>query len=187
MALRDTAGMVGGLKSSDEIGFNTRVRVRCLSEEFKPSSKGNLMIEREFEIVHPEVIELKDGRKVEIIGTELTQYRVTKNVDPVTKEHDKKESDKSWANYIDERHALGLPVDTQLDDENPPLDLKGKIIEATISSQASPQCEPLTAEDRAAGKKQGKPIMLNGKAVIRYKPQIVALLQMAEQQVGQPY
>lgn len=185
--IKNTAEVVGALKSTDKIPYNTRVRLRCLEEEFKDSkSSGNLMIERTWEIVYPETIELADGRKVNPVGQEITQYRVTVNKNP-DGSRDERKSDKSWDNFLSERRSLGLPVEEQMDDENPPLDLSGKIVEATISSQESPEYEPLTAEDRAAGKKVGKPIVVNGNPVVRYRPQVVALLEMSSMQVNAPY
>jgi len=188
MAIRNTAEVVGGLKSTDEIPYNTRVRLRCLDEELKNSkNSGNIMIERTWEIVHPEQIELKDGRKVEVIGIELTQYKVVRNYMEDKETINEKKSAASIDAFLSERRALGLPVEATIDDEAPPMDLKGKIVEATISSQARPQTEPLTAEDRAKGKTQGAAIKVNGKPLITYQPQVVALLEMSSMQVGQQY
>lgn len=186
--IHKTAETVGALKSTDKIPFNTRVQLRCLKEEFGNSkSSGNLMITRTFEIVGPETIEVEGGRKVEAIGTEITQYRVLRNYEDDKTTIDPKKSAKSVDTFLSERRALELPVPEELNDEEPPLDMEGLIVEATISCQERVSREPLTAEEKAAGKTLGKEIEINGKKVVTYTPQIVALLQKSTLQANAPY
>lgn len=158
-----------------------RYSLRCLKEEFGPSkSSGNLMITRKWEIVSPETIEI-NGKQVEIAGVELNpQYVVIRNNNPDgTKDVEK--SNKSIGRFLNERHNLGLNAE-EVDDEAPPLDLEGKIVDAICDAEES------VMRERSVNGKPGKEILdANGNKIVRYYPKVVEILGMSSVQVNRPY
>ena len=182
------------VKATETTGsYNRRVRFprkrctcRITEEEFGASrNSGNLMVTRKLEIVLPEVLTV-DGQNYEIAGQEITQYRVVRNIDPVTKERDPEKSSRSISNFLEERKNLGLPAD-ELDDENPPLDLKGMLVDAIISSDESELREDPTDEQKEA-KELGSPVLgQDGKPIKTYRLKVESILGRSTADVNKPY
>lgn len=184
MAIRKAAEMVGRLTSKDRLPRN-RYAIRCVSEEFKPSSKGNPMIEREWEIVAPESVTIS-GKEVEIAGqTGIMQY-CTILVQEDGKRDDSK-SDAALDRFLTERRNLGLPAD-EIDDENPPLDMEGKVVDAILSSDEYVSRLDPTPEQLAKGQKYGDPIKdAEGHEVKNYRIRLEQILGPSSVQVNRPF
>lgn len=172
--------------------WNMRVRFprkrctcRVLEEEFKPSKKGHLMIERKLEIVLPESLNI-DGVVYDIAGQEVQQYRMLRIVDQVTKEIDTVKSKKAINAFLEERGNLGLPAE-EVDDEAPPQDLTGMLVDAVISSQESEYREEPTPEQKARGEAGSEIKGADGKAIKIYRLQVEQILGRSTAEVNQAY
>jgi len=162
-----------------------RVTCRILEEDFKASKKGHLMIERKLEILLPEVLEI-DGVVYEIAGQEVQQYRMLRIIDQETKEIDEVKSKKSINGFLEERRNLGLPSD-EVDDEAPPLDLTGVLVDAVVSSQESEYREEPTAEQKKAGKPGTEIVGADGKAIKIFRLQVEQVLGRSTAEINRQY
>lgn len=162
-----------------------RYSITCIEEEFKKSDGGNPMLIRTWEIKHPETIQLGD-KTVNIGGTKVTQYVVTK-VSDGEGGWDTQKSDKAFGRFRDELLSVGFS-DPEIDDENPPVFMKGKTVEAVLYGKKSQSFKDPTPEQRAAGKRIGDPIKdVDGKDIVIYQIQIESILGLSEHQVAVPY
>lgn len=153
--------------------------LNCLEETFAPSSGGNPMITRKFEIVSPSVVECGE-LKVSVAGLTIVQYRVLKNKDKETGEWDTKKSDKSWGDFRDELLNIGVDQDMEIDDENPPLLFKGKKFQGVVYGKKDVSRKPLTPEQIRKGIKQGDPIKdQDGNDIVSYQLQIEKIVGAA--------
>ena len=181
MAIVNTTSLPRQLRSTDQIPSRTRVTMRCIEESFgaAKSNDKKLQITREFEIVHPEFLDI-DGTQVGILGTKLKHYRGVR-LNKTDGSRDDGESNKLLRSYADELAACGLPYE-QIDDENPELLMKGQYVDVNIGSEEYERKAPLTPEEKAAGIKEGKPTGKKG-----YKPRIEFILGKAQPVEGQPW
>lgn len=150
-----------------------RYTIRCIEESFAPSKAGNPMITREFEIVSPEEVEVGD-RKYNVAGQTIPQYRTTRINGDDTK------SDKCWSSFRDELLVTGFDPEAEVDDENPPLEFKGKSFSAILYGKEDTARQSPTLEQRAKGIKIGDPILdADGNEIKTYQIQIESILGLA--------
>lgn len=107
--------------------------IRCTEEKFGESSKGNMMITREFEIVEPGMVKV-NGVEVNVAGTTLTQYLTTK-VFKEDKSVDEYKTKKAMGNVFADYEKIGHPCD-EIDENNPLANCstKGMLLDAVCSS-----------------------------------------------------
>lgn len=181
MALQNTADLPQSLRANHMIPSRTRVVMRCLEETCGKAKSNPLktQITRELEIVSPETLTL-NGQPVVIAGIKLKHYRGLR-LDNADGTRNKTESDILLGRYRDELQSLGLPHDP-IDDENPELLVKGMYLDVNIGSEEYERTAPLTAEEKAAGIKAGKPTGEKG-----YKPKIEFILGKASPVDGQQW
>jgi hypothetical protein len=150
--------------------------IRCIEEEYKESSKGNFMIEREWEIVEPAQVEYPD-KIVVTAGNTMRQYLTC-----VVKLPDGGKDERKTANCMALVRAdyTNLGFDTDVDEDNPLAknQAKGMLADAICNSKEYIQCEDLTPEQRAKGNRQGTPIVdrNTGKPIKGYIAQIVKIV-----------
>lgn len=158
-----------------------RRTLRCIEESFGLSqSSGNPMITRTWEIVEPNEIEIGD-RKVDIDGVKVTQYLPTKN------KEDAEKSNKAFGRLVEDLKSLGYS-ESEIDDENPPLIAKGKVVDAIVYGKENKSFKPPTAEEKKNGARFGQPIKdAQGKDVVVYQPQIETILGLSTVEVNRPY
>jgi hypothetical protein len=146
---------------------------RILEEKFAPNNGGNPMVTREWEIVAPEVVTVGD-KQISVVGAKITQYSVVKVL------NDEGKSEKAFGRFRDDLIAMGYKGD-KIDDENPPLEFKGKCFHIIVYGKEQPQTKTLTAEERATGERVGKPILdpETGKPIIGYQLAIDQILGVA--------
>lgn len=162
--------------------------LRCTEEEYKSSKKGNMMIERKWEIVDPAEV-VQSDRKLILAGTEMTQY-VTCIVfleDGTTK--DEKKSAQCLLNLKEDYRKLGF--DTNVDPTNPlaKAQAKGILADWICNAQEYTQCEDLTTEQRAKGDKQGSSILdrNTNKPLKGFRPNLQELLGVSSFKPTNPY
>lgn len=164
---------------NNKVFFPTdRYTLHCVEEKFAPSNKGNPMITREFEIVSPAEIQIGD-RKYNIAGLKIVQYRTVKVKDE-NGDWDTVKSDKSWGNFRDELLAIGFDPEAEVDDENPPLEFKGKNIDAILYAREDVARKSVTPEQAAKGIRQGDPITdANDNEIKTYQIQLQSIQGLA--------
>lgn len=164
-----------------------RYTVKCQEEKLEVSKAGNPMLVREFEIVAPDVVPSGD-RMVSVAGKTITQWRVCKvHVEGNDKEWDQEKSDKSFGTVSEELRVCGFTGE-EIDDENPPLFLKGKTFDAILYAKEETARKSPTAEQLKKGQKQGDPIKdANGKEVHTYQLQIETILGPSTVEANTPY
>lgn len=159
-----------------------RYVLKCVEESFAPSSAGNPMVTRKFEIHSPAIIEVGE-KKVNVAGLAVIQYRTTKVKDKDTGDWNAESSDKCWGSFRDELLAIGADSEMEIDDENPPLLFKGKTVDAIVSSIESVACQSPTLEQRRKGMKQGDPILdADGNEIKTYKLNLESILGLSSEQ-----
>jgi hypothetical protein len=143
---------------------------RCIEEKFAPSSTGNPMITRNWEIVSPETVTVGE-KVVSVVGARVTQFLVTETKD------DQVKSDKFFGQLRDDLQKLGYK-ETTLDTANPPLIAKGKGAYIIVYGKEQPSTKPLTNDQRMKGQKVGDPIIdpNTNKPVIAYQLQVETVL-----------
>lgn len=162
-----------------------RYSICCIEEEATKSEKGHPMLVRTFEIVAPETIDV-GGKPVNLVGTKVTQYRVTKVADGEGG-WDMAKSDKAFGSFRDELVNAGYD-ESEIDDENPPCFFKGKTFDAILYGKKTQAFESPTDAERAEGKRIGAAIKdADGKDVINYQIQIDQILGLSEKQIGVAY
>ena len=173
MAIVSTKNLPHSLRANHIIPSRTRVVMRCLEETcgFAKSNPLKIQITRELEIVSPETLTL-DGQPVVIAGIKLKHYRGVRENNADGTRNDAA-SDILLGRYRDELDSLELPSD-EIDDEKPELLVKGMFLDVNIGSEEYDRTTPLTAEEKAAGVKTGKPTGEKG-----YKPKIEFILGKA--------
>jgi len=152
-----------------------RYVIHCLDETFGISkSSGNPMLTREFEIVAPETVQVGD-RTISLAGAKITQYRPTKVKAQNGEGWDTAKSDKRFGELRDELVNCGFASE-EIDDENPPIFMKGKTFEAIVYAKEERSRKAQTPEQRAKGE-PGEPIKdASGKEVVTYQLQIEVIL-----------
>jgi len=182
--LRKADAVVGALTMKDRLPRN-RYTLRCVEEEFVQSkNSGNPMIHREWEIVLPEVVTV-DGKEKEIGGLKVPQYHTIIVMEDGTRNDEK--SDKALDRFLTERRNLGLPAD-EVDDENPPLDVKGMLVDAILSAEEQVARQDPTPEERAQGKKIGQPIKdADGKDIKNYRIRLEQVLGKSSAEIGKGF
>jgi hypothetical protein len=179
MALIQTAGLPQSLRAHHMIPSRTRVVMRCLEESCGKAKSNPLktQITRELEIVYPETLML-NGEPVVIAGIKMKHYRGIR-LDNADGTRNETESNILLGRYRDELKSLEMPYEA-IDDETPELLTKGMYLDVNIGSEEYERTAPLTAEEKAAGVKQGKPTGEKG-----YKPKIEFILGKAAPVDGQ--
>lgn len=161
--------------------------LRCTEEEYKSSSKGNMMIEREWEVVDPSEV-VYNGKKLILAGTTMKKYTtcIVMNEDGTVNDV---KSAKCKSMLREEYSMLGF--DTNVDPANPLAknQAKGMLVDAICASEEYTQCEDLTAEQKAKGDRQGSPILdrNTGKPLRGYRPQIREILGVSSFKPTNPY
>lgn len=149
--------------------------LRCVEEEYKESSKGNMMIEREWEIVEPAQVEYSD-KIIITAGVNMRQY-LTCICKLPTGEVDEKKTASMMNSVKADYHKLGF--DTDIDENNPLAknQAKGILADWVCNSKEVVECEDLTSEQRAKGDRQGTPIVsrTTGKPIRSFQPQLISL------------
>lgn len=176
MALKTLADAVGNWNMTIPFPKDAYV-LRCMSEEIKPASTGSPMIVREWEIVSPTSIPIGD-KTYNIAGALVRQNMVFK-VKAEDGSWDEKKSDSSFSRMTEELKTLGFEG-TEVDDENPPLIAKGKLVNAIVSGKEDVQRRAPTAEQLTKGLKQGDKILVNGKEVKVYNLNLNQIVGLAD-------
>lgn len=178
MAIRKLNDGVG--QYSNNMPFpQDRYQIRCVEESFAPSSGGNPMITREWEIISPETIQLGD-KTIGIVGTKVVQYLVCKVKDEDGDGWDSKKSDKAFSKLAADLGVLGIDPSTEVDDENPPLIAKGKVVQAILYAKEDARRKAPTPEQLSFGQRVGDIIKdENGKDVKSYRLNIGEILGLS--------
>lgn len=156
-----------------------RYAVQCIEEEYKESSKGNMMVKRTWEIVSPIEVTI-GGEVINVAGVTIEQY-LTLIVFKEDGTVDEKKVAGMKGRYIQDANLFNETVPNDFDESNPPLYAKGKVMEAILSSQEYPQTQDPTPEELAKGQKYGKPILdQNNKPLKGFKPQLNELLYVSD-------
>lgn len=188
MSDTNTAEPMDEIKLSKNIPMPKKNYVlRCTEEEYKASSKGNMMIEREWEVVDPASV-VYNGKTLILAGTTMRKYTtcIVLNQDGT---QDEGKTAKCKSSLKAEYELLGF--DTNVDPANPLAknQAKGMLVDAICTSEEYTQCEDLTAEQKAKGDKQGSPILdrNTGKPLRGYRPQIREILGVSSFKLTNPY
>jgi len=147
-------------------------QARCIEEEFKKSGKGNMMIERTWEIVKQPPIETDNFGAIDIIGKEMKQYSVCLYQKDGEEEGtwDMVKSRKSQGAIYQELDSLQIPHDEAIDFANPPIGCKGIIADIKVNCKPENKRAPLTDDEKKAGKKQGADLIgEDGKPIEVYR------------------
>ncbi len=126
---------------------------QCMDEEFVTSQKGHMMMKRKWQILQPDKVPI-DGAEVDIAGTELMQYRLTKFWDKEKQAWDERMTRKVMSYVFDEYETVGESRD-DINPEQPELVMKGKVCNIAIENSPFDLAEKPTAEQIAAGQKRG--------------------------------
>jgi hypothetical protein len=183
---------IRNLNQAVEINWNSkmafpkdRYTIRCTEEKFGMNSNNNPMITREWEVVAPETVQIGD-QIVTVSGATIQQY-LTSKVKGDGGQWDSKRSDGAFARLRDDLKLLGFEGE-EIDDENPPLIAKGKVVEAILYGRVSKSFKEVTPEQRAKGQRNGDPIKdLDGKDVVVYQINIDSILGLSNAEVGSQY
>lgn len=164
-----------------------RYTLACIEEEFKVSeNSGNPMLIRTYEIVLPETVQIGD-KIVNVAGQKVTQYRVVK-VKAEDDSWNQKKSDTAWQNFREELANVGVPLEDEMDDENPPCLMKGKTVDAILRANKQVALADPTPEERAQGKKVGQPIKDGmGQDIVEYQIQIDQIIGASSEQIDQVF
>lgn len=150
-----------------------RYTLRVLEANFKPSSKGNPMVELQCEVLHQNketIIEDMNGQKIDISGTRVRYYIVF--------------SPGSLSIAFDALTKFGYAEPT-IDTDN--FDCKwlvGKVFDAILQSRQEPQ------RQQGKGGKLGEPILDGeGKQILRnvVDAQLTNILKLNDDDGGRPY
>jgi hypothetical protein len=165
-----------------------RYTLRCIEEDFSPSkATGNPMLIRKWEICQNEPVLIGD-KKVDIDGLTIQQYVVTKVKTEDGDDWDADRSDKAFGRFAEDLRICGFPEDSDIDDENPPCFMKGKVVDAIVYGKENPSYQSPTADEIKAGKRVGQPILdAAGKPVKNYQLNIDSILGLSTVVVNRPY
>lgn len=136
------------------------------------------MITLRFEIVSPETVNIA-GEEFIVAGAETSPaYYVTKSVNE-SGEVDIEKTETIKKRLDDLCVKFGLPLIT--DPENPALGFKGKCVWALVQSDVVEKRKSPTAEQLAAGQRQGDVICnpITGKPLVNYYPKIAEIFGLA--------
>lgn len=185
MAIRKLSDGIGGWNKKMMFPKN-RYTARCLEEDFGINSNGNPMITRKWELVCPEPVDIGE-RKIDVDGLKITQYRVIKVKSEDGKTWDQDKSDKAFGSFSEELQVVGFDG-ADIDDENPPLFMKDKVVDLIAYGKKVKSFQSPSAEERAQGKKVGAPIKdADDKDVEEYQLQIDQILGLSTVDTGWPY
>lgn len=162
--------------------------LRCTEEEVKASSKGNMMIVIELEIVDPAQVPFGENKVLVLGGTTMTKYLVFKVLN-----EDGSTNEKNTGIAIDKLKEfytlLGLSKD--FDKENPVAtnQIKGMLIDWICYAKEYTICEDLTPEQKAKGDKQGSPILdrNTNKPLRGFKPELGDMQGVSSFKPTNPY
>jgi hypothetical protein len=186
MAIRKMTDGISGWNSRMMFPKN-RYTLRCIEEDFAPSKGGNPMLVRKWEICQSEPVDIGD-KKVDIDGLTITQYVVTKVKNEDGDGWDASKSDKAFGRFADDLRLCGFPEDGEIDDENPPKFMLGKVVDAIVYGKENISYQSPTAEERAQGKKVGAAIKTaDGKDVKVVQLNIDQILGLSTTEVNHPY
>ncbi len=169
--------------------FRDRYIIRCVSEEYGPSKAGNPMITLEWEICgHQEPDKslsetvVRSGKKYMIAGKRNIYSYFTLLDGP------------SGQAYIDFRTKANLPIpENGIDENNPPLDHRGLVMNVILSDEETTQRKALTDEEREELKKAGKPMLgepildEKGEPIIGHRIKIDSLLGTSSVEINRPF
>lgn len=156
--------------------------LRCIGEDHGVSSTGNPMTTLEWEIVNCPAKQIGDSL-VEFDGTKFKSYHVAKVIG------DEEKSYKAFKRFQDQfLIPCQIDVTDGWDDENPPS-LLGKVVHALVKGDMQTSCSAPTPEERAQGKKVGKPIKdpITGKEVVIYSPKLSVIYGLYEGEVNRKF
>jgi len=188
MAIRKVSEGVSQWNSKMEFPKD-RYILHCVEEEFGISKgSSNPMITRTWEIVGHEggeTVTIGD-KVVGIAGAKVTQYRPTKVRTEDKEGWDPAKSDKAFGAFRDELIACGFEGD-EIDDENPPIFMKGKTVEAVVYGKKDVSRKPQTPEQKKANQPGDSIKDAGGKEIATYQLQIEMILGISETKVNSPY
>lgn len=159
---------------------DTRVAIQCMEEEFVESkSSGNFHIHRTWEVINQPPVTI-DGQEIDLLGTELNSYTTTKWSDGkggFLAPSDAKVR-KGLGRAFEDYEKLGITIPQEgFDTDQPPLEAKGKVVDAVLSSEEQPLRNPPTPEQIAKGQKVGDIKQdENGKNINIFRPKISYIL-----------
>ena len=186
MSIRKLNEGVSGWNSRMAFPKN-RYTLRCIEEDFAPSKAGNPMLVRKWELCQSEPVEIGD-KKVDVDGLAITQWVVTKVKSEDGDGWDTAKSDKAYGRFADELRLVGYPEDGEIDDENPPCFMKGKVVDAIVYGKEQVSYQSPSSEERAKGLRVGQPIKdASGKDVKVVQLNIDNILGLSTTEVNRPY
>lgn len=160
-----------------------RYSITCIEESFGPSSGGSPMITRKWEIVNPEIVQFGE-KNMNVAGLQITQFLVTKVKDKETGEWNQEKSDKAFGRFVEELQTVGY-TEESIDDENPPLFMKNKTVDAIVYAKEDVARKAPTPEQIKRGQRYGDPIKdADGNDVKSYQLQIECILGVSQTKVG---
>ena len=188
MAVRNLTEVAGMLTFRDRIPRDV-YDISFMEASFEASSKGNMMIILEPEIVGPEKVTVNGQAKI-VAGVKCNKMYfptiIYKDVDGV-KVRDDAASEKALDRLRELYSALRIDM-TGFDDENPILEpLKKVVARAVLGAEETKACKDPTPEQLAKGQKFGDPIIENGKEVVSYRINVTNVLGLSSKQVGKPF
>ena len=161
-----------------------RYTLRCIEEDMKIANSGSVMCQRKWEICQGEPVVIGE-KSIDIDGLTLTQYATTK----VKGEEgwDAEKSDKAFSRFAEDLQKCGFEGD-EIDDENPPCFMKGKVVDAIVYGKEVISYQSPNAEQKAKGQKIGDPIKdANGKDIRETQLQIDQILGLSTTEINRPY
>lgn len=161
-----------------------RVSLCCIKEEATTSKSGNPMVVRTFEFV-TESVDLPDGSKLLLAGNQLTRYYALKSSGTA-----KSTPEEATANLVDQfrddtnKCVPDNGIDwTKFDDENPPLVMQGKTVDALVGDDAQVERRPAKP-----GQRMGDPIKgADGKPITTHQAKIMEFYGPSVTKVNAPY
>ena len=188
MAIRKVSEGISQWNSKMEFPKD-RYIIHCVEEEFGISKgSGNPMVTRTWEIIgndNGETIQVGD-RVIGIAGAKITQYRPTRVYTEDKEGWDPQKSDKAFGSFRDELIVCGFE-DAEIDDENPPLFMKGKTVEAVVYGKKDTSRKPQTPEQKKHNQ-PGDPIKdADGKEIATYQLQIEMILGLSTTKIDAQY
>ena len=155
--------------------------IRCIEEESVISKGDNPMVQRTWEIVSPETIQVGD-RTLSVGGLKITQFRPTKVKNPLQDrethgEWDTEKSDKSFNTFCDELKNAGVELpDEGIDDENPPCLMQDVTVAAIVYGKKDVARKSPTPEQMKKGQLGDTIKDENNKDIVTYQLQIESIL-----------
>ena len=187
MAIRKVSEGVSGW--TNKMPFpQDRYSICCIEEEFVMSkSKNNPQLVRTWEIISPPIVQMGD-KSISVAGLKITEYQPTKVHNEDGDGWNTEASDKAFGRFRDGLLLAGFDPNGEIDDENPPLFMKGKTLDAIVTATKEVACKPPTPEQLRKGQRKGDPIKDGeGNEVNSYQLKIGQMLGLSQTKVNVAY